>query len=52
MMGLKLFDWIVIIVLLVLAVIPDPLDIFDFGLPIMEGATAIVYYLVRRKKQS
>jgi len=46
---MKAFDWIIIAIILVFGAIPDPLDIFDFGLPIIEGGAAIGYYLWRRK---
>lgn len=37
---------------LLLAVLPDPTDFIDFGLPIVEVGVALVYYLLfGRKKQ-
>ena len=42
-------DWGIIGILVVLAVIPDPTDILDFGLPILEPIAALGYYWWRRK---
>lgn len=47
---MKLLDIIVIVGLLFFAVIPDPLDILDFGTPILEVGAAIFYYFIRRRK--
>jgi len=47
---MKLTDWLVIGVICVLAVIPDPLDVLDFGLPIIESVSAVVYYIWRKDK--
>ena len=41
---LQWWDWIIIIFLLLLTVIPDPTDTLDAGLPIVEPTLAYAYY--------
>jgi len=48
--GLKWYHWGVIGTLVLLGVIPDPTDLLDFGLPILEPVLAGVYYLFVRPK--
>jgi len=47
-MKLKFFDWVIIAIILAFSFLPDPLDIFDLGLPIIEPVLAIAYYLIRK----
>jgi hypothetical protein len=48
--GLTGFDKLVILVLVLLGLIPfDPLDLIDFGTPLLEGAGLIGYILFRVK---
>jgi hypothetical protein len=49
-MKLRKIDWLIILILLVLGIIPDPTDIFDMGLPILESLMAFLYYWWRTRK--
>ena len=46
--GLGLFDWAVIGFLFMLTFLPDPTDLLDFGLPIVEPLMAAGYFMVRK----
>lgn len=50
-LGLKFYHWIVIGGLLILGVIPDPTDLLDFGLPIIEPLLAGIYYIIVKPKR-
>ena len=41
---LKIFDWIVLGALVLLAFLPDPTDVVDFGTPIVEPLMAYIYW--------
>ena len=48
--GLTLFDKLVIIVLIMLALYPlDPTDVLDFGTPLIEGLGLVGYCVARAK---
>lgn len=49
-MNLGKRDIIVIAILLVLAIIPDPTDIIDFGTPILEFIVMGAYLLATKRK--
>ena len=49
-MKLRKVDWLIILVLLAFSIIPDPTDIFDMGLPILEPLLAFLYYWWRTRK--
>ena len=49
MRPLKFVDCIVILGLLIWIIVPDPTDILDFGLPIIEAVSGAVYFVLRRK---
>lgn len=51
-MGLKFFDYAVLFVLLVLTFLPDPSDLFDFGLPLIEPLAALGYFFIRSKNRN
>jgi len=47
--GLKWYDYIILFIFLVLVFIPDPTDVADVGLPIVEPLLAFGYYYLRTK---
>lgn len=49
--GVKWYHWIVISGLLALSFIPDPTDVLDFGLPIIEPILASIYYIMVRPRK-
>ena len=46
---LKWFDWLIILIFLILSVIPDPTDAFDFGTPLLEIIMAFSYWYIRMR---
>jgi len=46
---MKLRNILVYTLILLWMIIPDPTDIFDFGLPLIEGFTAGIYYIFTKK---
>ena len=45
--SLKWFDWLIILIFLVLAAVPDPTDVFDFGFPFVDLLLAFSYWYIR-----
>lgn len=51
MARLRKIDWIIIAVILLFSVLPDPLDFLDMGLPVLEPLLAFMYYWWRSRKK-
>jgi len=46
---MKIRDVLVYTLILLWVILPDPTDIFDFGLPLIEGFTAGIYYIFTKR---
>jgi hypothetical protein len=47
--NLGVADWTILAIIIVLVLIPDPIDLISFGLPLIEAASALIFVVVRTK---